>query len=261
MWGKIFGAMAGFAMGGPFGAVMGAAFGHAAEEGMGKAGAFPNFAQFTPFGGGFNQISFMPGAREQLFAVGVVVLAAKTAKIDGPVKRVEIDAFKRAFRIPPEAVKDIGQLFDRARDSEEDPIRYATQLGAAFVDAPGTLEDVLTALFTIANADGPVNRREQELLAAIARAFGLDRLAWERASGQRANRHMTDDSEDPYLALGIPRSASVEEARAAWKVLVRENHPDVLSSRGAAAEDVAKAGDKVARINAAWDRIKRERGG
>ena len=260
MWGKIIGAMAGFAMGGPFGAVMGAAFGHAAEEGIGKSGAMPNFTSFTSFGGGFNPISFMPGAREQLFAVGVVVLAAKTAKVDGPVKRIEIDAFKRAFRIPPEAVRDIGQLFDRARDSNEDPLRYATQLGAAFADAPGTLEDVLTALFAIATADGPLNRREEEFLAAIARAFGLDRVAWERASGQRANRHMTDQGEDPYAVLGIPRTASVDEARAAWKVLVRANHPDVLSSQGAAPEDVAKAGDKVARINAAWDRIKRERG-
>ena len=72
---------------------------------------------------------------------------------------------------------------------------------------------------------------------------------------------MPQGRDDAYIVLGIARSASVEEARAAWKILVRENHPDVLSSRGAAPEDVAKAGDKVARINAAWDQIKREKGG
>lgn len=269
MWGKIIGAMAGFAMGGPFGAVMGAAFGHAAEEGMtGKNAPFgANFGasfggSFPSFNTGFTAMpGFMPGGREQLFALSVVVLAAKIAKVDGPVKRVEIDAFKRAFHIPPEAVRDVGQLFDRARDSQEDPLSYATRLGQAFADAPGTLEDVLTALFAIAGSDGPINTAERDLLAGIARGFGLGRIAWERASGQRARRGVGQDSteEDPYAVLGLKQDASAEEARTAWKRLVRENHPDTLASRGMSADLVAKASDKVARINAAWDRIKRER--
>ena len=261
MWGKIIGAMAGFAMGGPFGAVMGAAFGHAAEQTVGKGGAIPNFGGFGNFNAGFNPVSFLSGNREQMFAVAVVFLAAKTARIDGPVKRIEIDAFKRAFRIPPEAVRDIGMLFDRSRDSAEDPLRYAAQLGAAFADTPGTLEDVLTALFQIASSDGAVNTSERDLLAGIARAFGLDRAAWERATGQRSNRHMPQGEDDPYVVLGVARSVSLEEVRVVWKRLVREHHPDVLASQGAAPADVAKAGDKVARINAAWDQIKREKGG
>ena len=51
-----------------------------------------------------------------------------------------------------------------------------------------------------------------------------------------------------------------EAIRAAWRQLMRENHPDSLASRGVPAEMVASATEKVARINAAWDRIKRERG-
>ena len=40
---------------------------------------------------------------------------------------------------------------------------------------------------------------------------------------------------------------------------MRENHPDSLAARGVPAEFIARANEKVARINAAWDRIKRER--
>lgn len=260
MWGKIIGGMAGFAMGGPFGAVMGAAFGHAAETGM--SGGAPGGAAFsarfsTPFG---PAPSFLPGRRDQLFAVAVVVLSAKVAKADGPVNRSEIDAFKRAFRIPPEAVRDIGQLFDRARESREDPVLYATQLGEAFADNLGMLEDVLTALFAIAGADGPINVAERDLLAAIGRAMGLGRAAWDRASGANPRRLHTATEEDPYAVLGLSKTATPEELRATWKNLMRENHPDSLASRGVAPEFIAKASDKVARINAAWDRIKRERG-
>ena len=47
--------------------------------------------------------------------------------------------------------------------------------------------------------------------------------------------------------------------RLAWRKLMRENHPDSLASRGVPPEFIASAGDKVARINAAWDRVKRDR--
>ncbi len=260
MWGKIIGGMAGFAMGGPFGAVMGAAFGHAAETGIsgGSTGQIPGF-------GGFSANfaappSFLPGRRDQLFALAVVVLSAKVAKVDGPVSRLEIDAFKRSFRIPPEAVRDIGQLFDAARESREDPIVYATRLREAFADSPGILEDVLTALFAIAGADGQINVKERDLLAAIGRALGLGRAEWDRASGASPRRAAASNDEDPYAVLGLSRSATPEELRVTWKQLMRENHPDILASRGLGPELVAKASEKVARINAAWDRIKRERG-
>ena len=36
---------------------------------------------------------------------------------------------------------------------------------------------------------------------------------------------------------------------------MRENHPDSLAARGVPAEFIARANDKVAAINAAWDRI------
>jgi DnaJ like chaperone protein len=40
---------------------------------------------------------------------------------------------------------------------------------------------------------------------------------------------------------------------------MRENHPDALASRGVPKEFIDRATGKVAEINNAWDRIKRER--
>ena len=254
-WGKVIGGVAGFAMGGPFGAVVGAALGHAADTGAtsGLRLPFRGNGMLNPA-----RLAAMLGGREQLFSVVVVVLAAKLAKCDGPVKREEIDAFKRQFRIPPQAVRDIGRLFDQAREDTGGFEAYARQLGQAFADNRGMLEDVLTALFALARADGPVNRAEQTFLAGVHRAFGLEDAAWERAVG--GVPRAASDMPDPYMVLGVPRSAGLEEIRAAWKRLMRENHPDSLASRGVPAEFIARATDKVAQINAAWDRVKRERG-
>jgi DnaJ like chaperone protein len=251
-WGKIIGGVAGFAMGGPLGAMVGAAVGHAADEGAlgGAAGRIPPHAA---------DVAALLGGRESLFAIGVVVLSAKLAKCDGPVRRAEIDAFKRHFRIPPENLREVGRLFDQARDSAEGYEPFAERLGTAFADNKGMLEDVLAALFAIARADGPLNRAEQAYLRTVHARFRLDEPAWERAQGGQARRPAEEVGVDPYAMLGLTRQATDQEVREAWRRLMRENHPDSLAARGVPAEFVQRATRKVAEINAAWDRIKRER--
>ena len=248
-WGKIIGGIAGFATGGPLGAVIGAAAGHAADSGaLGR--------RFGPDAAG---LAALLGSKEQLFAVSVVVLSAKLAKCDGPVLRAEIDAFKRLFRIPPENMKDVAELFDRARESPEGFEPFADRLGEAFADNRVLLEDVLGALFQIARADAPLTRGEVRFLQRVQIGFGLDARAWERARDGRGPPGHGDAGFDPYAVLGLPANATDEEVRAAWKRLMRENHPDALAARGVPQEFIARATKKVAEINAAWDRIKRDR--
>jgi len=256
-WGKIIGGTAGFFVGGPYGAVIGAAIGHAADSGSVESIRRP-FVQGTAYNPA--HIAGMFGRRDEVFAVTVTVLAAKLCKCDGPVTRLEIDAFKRNFRIPPASARGIGRLFDQARDSGDSFEPYAAQLAEAFADNRGVLEQVLVSLFNIARADGPLNMREQDYLRRVHRRLALDQVSWDRSFGEAPRRPAPVDTDDPYLVLGLTRSASGEELRTTWKRLMRENHPDSLASRGVPADFVARASDKVARINAAWDRIKRERG-
>jgi DnaJ like chaperone protein len=257
-WGKFIGGMAGFAMGGPFGAAIGAALGHAADSGMGPRFPFP-FSTITNTIAGQAKVAAMLGQKQQLFSIAVVALSAKLAKCDGPVSRAEIDMFRRQFRIPDANVREIGRLFDLARETTDDFESYAVQLGDAFSGNPTMLEVVLASLFAIARADGAVNAKEQAFLTGVHRAFRLDRTAWDRASGAAPARPSSDEP-DPYEILGVTRSASGEQLRAVWKKLMRENHPDALAARGVPAEFIEKSSASVARINAAWDRIKRERG-
>ena len=101
----------------------------------------------------------------------------------------------------------------------------------------------------------------------------IDLPAWERASQGRPREHAhaeygrgsantpaVSEGPDPYATLGLAPGASNEAARAAWRGLIRENHPDALAARGMPAELVRRASSRMAEINAAWDRIKRERG-
>lgn len=266
LWGKIIGGVAGFAVGGPAGAVMGAALGHAADSGAipqirkGLKGFIP--PQFGASSAPLNsaRLAAMLGQRDQLFAIAAVSLSAKLAKCDGPVNRQEIDAFKRAFHVPPQNVPLVGRLFDEARSTAHGFEPFAEELALAFDDNRVVLDEVLRSLFVIARADGPLNNAETRFLAEVHQLLRLDRFAWDQAmSGQSRAARGTDEG-DPYAELGMTRAASNEELREARKKLMRENHPDSLASRGVPPEFVARATERAARVNAAWDRIKRERG-
>lgn len=232
----------------------------------------------TPLGGagGFlhpARIAALFGRRQQVFAITVTVLAAKLAKCDGPVVPAEIEAFRRHFRIPPASLRQIGALFNQAKASPAGFEPYADLLGETFADHPGVLEDVLAALFAIARADHPLNGAEGEFLARVHEGFRLSRAAWDRArtafagpgggggSSSASSRAAPGRAaEDPYAVLGVAASASDREVRAAWVRLMREHHPDSLRARGVPEDFIARAAERAARINAAWDRIKRERG-
>ena len=254
VWGKILGGVGGFLTGGPLGAVVGAALGHAADS-----GAMPG----RGIGPGAADMAALLGNRETLFAISVIVLSAKLAKADGLVKREEIDAFKAMFRIPPENLREVAQMFDEARKDADGWEPFAARLGEAFADNRAMLEDVLAALFYIARADGPITRGELPVLQGIHLRFGLDSAAWDRAKGggqQGSAAQRQVEQNDAYAVLGVMPNASDEEVRLAWRKLMRDNHPDGLAARGVPPEFVDRATRKVAEINAAWDKIKRQRG-
>ncbi len=271
MLGKLIGGIAGLAAGGPLGAVVGAALGHVADSSGFTNAVAPGAKRAAAPAPGIDhptlshgdarlrqiRLLAMLGQQDKAFALGVTVLAARLAKIDGVVSRAEIAAFKAHFRIQPGQEQTVGKLFDAARDGREPYEPYARELGRLFADAPNTLEDVLAALFAVARADGPLTRSEHDFLVRVHAALGISHAAYDRAAGNAASSR---DEADPYALLGQTRAASDEVLRQAWKRLVRENHPDSLMSRGVPADLVARASDRVARINAAWDRIKRERG-
>ena len=241
VWGKVVGGLAGFALGGPLGALLGTAAGHAVDKmhrGGGDAAADPG------------------SQREAAFSLAVIVLGAKMAKADGHVARVEIEAFKRVFHIPPEDAASVGRLFNEARRDATGFEPYARQVAAMFADDPAVLEELLGALFHIATADNIVKPAELDYLRRVAALLGFGPHEFERI---RAS-NMAPEEADPYAVLGLPTGASNATVKGTYRKLIKENHPDALTSRGMPREFTDLANEKMAAINAAYDSVARERG-
>ncbi len=235
IWGKIGGAAAGLAFGGPIGALVGAVAGH-----------FMVDRNSQPEKGDRKRIAF---------TIGVIALGAKMAKADGVVTSDEITAFREVFHVPAADMKNVARVFNLAKQDVRGYEAYAIQLKDLFKEDPVVLEDVLDGLFHIAKADGVVHEAEADYLESVAMFFGFS----ETDYGRIRARHVVDEA-DPYLILGVEREMSDDAIKAHYRKLVAENHPDRLIARGVPEEFIAIATEKIAAINAAYDQIEKERG-
>jgi DnaJ-class molecular chaperone len=72
---------------------------------------------------------------------------------------------------------------------------------------------------------------------------------WRKNFNKRMSKEEADEtlgSDDPYIILGIKRSATVGEIKSAFKKLAKMWHPDMNPNR------VAEATIKMQKINAAY---------
>lgn len=201
------------------------------------------------------------GAPEQSvgFTIAVLALGAKMAKADGTVTRDEVTAFRRIFTFPDGEEAHAARVFNLARQDVAGFDAYARKIARLFnpegrricADDHHVLVDILEALFQIAIADGSYHPGEDAFLQHVAEEFGLDEACFRIVR----SRLVDGTPRDPYDVLGLPQGASKAEARRAWKDLVRDTHPDVMTARGVPPEALKLAERRMQLINEAWREI------
>jgi DnaJ like chaperone protein len=235
IWGKLGGAGLGYAMGGPLGALLGAFAGHVF---MDREGSF-----------------FGPPPRDVIFTTGLIALSAKMAKADGVVLRSEVEAFEKLVEVPPEEHRNVQRLFDLAKSTTDGYEAYAQQIAGAFQNEPQLLEDLVDGLFDVATADGAVHEAELAYVERVAEILGIAGQDFDRIAARHVRR-----TDDPYLVLGAERGMTDEALKRHYRALAAKIHPDREIARGLPPEAVKIATQRLATVNAAWERIAAERG-
>ncbi len=260
--GKFVGVVLGFTQGGPVGAIIGLLLGHLHDSrGSYNASRKTAASAEKDFFRGLN----VSDNQRSLFSVSVIVLGAKLAKIDGPVTREEILAFRQAFHTSEEQLDEVGHMFNNARATSDGYEPYAARLAQLFARYPSVLEEVLFGLFLIARADSTrLARTEILFLRRVAVLFGFDEQTFTRIAA-RAAISLTSAEPPPkkdsaYDVLSLPTTATPEVIKKTYRALVRKYHPDKLLAAGLPTSRVAEATEKIKRINAAYSEICKMRG-
>lgn len=140
---------------------------------------------------------------------------------------------------------------------------------------------MLKFLFGVAAADEQISEEELKVIQFISNQCGIPQVHFESLKAMYTGRFYTYDSssntynnrdyssgnyhysstsqlDNDYKILGIDENASDEEVKKAFRNLAKEHHPDKVSHLG---EEMRKAAEeKFARLNEAYDRIKKARG-
>ncbi len=234
----------GWAFGGPIGGIIGFFLG-SMYDGM-QSSEYEYKGSGAPVG--------TPGhTRRGDFSMSLLVLAAAVMKADGEVMRSELNYVKsflnRQFG-QDETDKMLPLLRDMLR--QDIPVQDVCLQIKQHMDYSIRLQ-LLHFLFGIARADDAVHARELDILQSISRWMGI---SFGDFNGVKAL--FVKDTSSAYKILGISENATEEEIKKAWKELVKLHHPDKVAHLG---DDIQKAAnEKIQKINAAYEEIRKQKG-
>lgn len=257
----------GWAIAGPIGALLGYFLGKAISPDR-QLGSGSFGTDDTPHRGPYHNT----GTQADINAALMVLIAA-VMKVDGNVKRSELDFVKRFLLANygeergKEMLKVLQQMVDR--DIPIDQVCMQIKVNTDYT----TRYHMVDFLFGIGGADGDFQQSELNMLRLISQYLGISQGDYtsihERHTGFSGTGYSGGSgrsggsagrsayTKDPYKVLGINSTASDDDVRKAYRKMAMKYHPDRVAGMGE--EMQRNAAEQMKEINQAYDEIKRRR--
>ncbi len=256
----------GWAIGGPIGAILGYWLGRVISPDR-QIGA--GWTDST----GSHRGPYRNTGTQQDVNVALMVLIAAVMKVDGAVKRSELDYVKRFLLANygeergREMLKVLQQMVEH--DIAIDQVCMQIKVNTDY----NTRYHMVDFLFGIGGADGDFNQAELNMLRLIAQYLGISQSDYTSIHERHVGTGSSDYSDysgyshrastsssynkDPYRVLGIDSSATDDEVRKAYRKMAMKYHPDRVA--GMSEELQRNAADQMKEINQAYEVIKQRR--
>ena len=246
----------GWAIGGPIGALLGYFIGKAISPDK----QLGNGTDDTTHRGPYRNTGTQADVN-----VALMVLIAAVMKVDGQVKRSELDYVKRFLLANygetrgKEMLKVLQQMVEI--DIPIDQVCMQIKVNTDY----NTRYHMVDFLFGISGADGEFHQSELNMLRLIAQYLGISQSdytsIYERHVGSSyssgyssGSRSSSSYTKDPYKVLGITNEATDDEVKRAYRKMAMKYHPDRVA--GMSEELQRNAAEQMKEINEAYDKIK-----
>lgn len=212
----------------------------------------------------------------------IMALCAMIAKADGSVTKSEVhfirEFIKGHFGISSEEMNTYEGAFNYGKNHPEAYLAFTNIISGYY----RTRRDYIMALaylfVGVAMQEGESNTAKESQMKKIVMALGLSeyeyqalRMAFNRQrggyeesySGQAFGGYSNqEDLVKKYTqVLGVSEQASMAEIKKAYRKLVKEYHPDKLSSGSVPPEYIEFANQKIRDINEAYEYLEKVKGG
>ena len=186
------------------------------------------------------------------YMMSLLVLVAAVMKADGRLKKSELNYIRQNLvRSFGEESAEQGMLMLRDLLKQNIPVNEVCQQIKMNLDYASLLQ-MMHFLVGIAQADGVIDKSEQDILEQIGAILGITNNDF-----QSIRSMFVDEVDSAYKILEIPSSATNEEVKKAYRKMAMKYHPDRVSYLG---EDVQKAArEKFEKVNEAYKKIEKDR--
>ncbi len=184
---------------------------------------------------------------------------AKMAKADGAITKEEIQAVEQIIArlgYAPNMRAAAIDIFRKAKDDPHTAADYLNQLASVIRFNPQIAMTFIAALHAVAQADGSIHPNEREILQQAERAFRLQPGTIDAMLGG-GHAGALDDA---YKVLGCTPEMSDAEIKKSYREKCIDFHPDKLASKGLPGEFMEYANEQLAKVNDAYETIKKTRG-
>jgi DnaJ like chaperone protein len=257
MFGKLIGALLGFALfRNPFGILIGVVIGHLWDSGAMRPRHIAGAAQS--------------------FIAPLFGLAGAIAKSDGRVSEQEIAATENLMarmQLSPELRSIAIERFTAGKQDGFPAHLAIAELSAWGHGRRDLAYLLLDLLLDIVYAEGPLAPGKFAIVRQLCGALGVHERELAAIAAMKGYAYAASGSgqgraqeaprgnvlgKDPYTVLGLDRSAGHSEIKRAYRKLMSQHHPDKL---GDVPDELKRRAEERAReINAAYERIRSERG-
>ena len=220
--------------------------GHMAES-LDARGKLPTMAERAE--------AYKRSVREHVQEYILIALGGRLAGIDGPVNDAEVSAMARIFPMSRTLREHLRPLLVEASQDKVQLAHYVRRLHTFFPANQRLYRDIVQGLFLLANADTPLNVDEIKYLREVSQQFSLP----ESFFLTQLRETMMPGGTTPFQVLGVARSVSEGELKAAYYKAVRAFHPDKLAYLPQGNELVDIANARIKGIHTAYITIKTQK--
>jgi DnaJ like chaperone protein len=266
--GKIIGAFFGYLLFGPVGFLLGLFIGHYFDRGL-------HLTLKTPFSHQFQARQTI----QKTFFDATFSIMGYIAKADGRVSEAEIRLAQHVMRqmnLNHTMRLHAIALFNRGKQASFNLDQVLHELREVCGNQINLLSMFIEIQLQIANADGHLSPKQQQLLQHICQRLGFTAFDFRGFSNryraeqnyQRQQHYQYQSRQTPppsllenaYKILGIARTATDAEIKKAYRRLMSQHHPDKLISKGLPEEMLKLATQKTQEIKEAYEQICKARG-
>ena len=199
-----------------------------------------------------------------------IALVAKVAKADGRVQELEaqligmmFDDIAKVFDEKEKTRAIMKEIFNDEKEKDGDTKEIAQALNKLLGRSRHKRMQFVAFLIQLAFVDNGISAEEEKVLRDIVQELNITPEQYDaivtKFENMMKNKQQTMSPKEAYEILGVKESDDINTVKKTYRKLIRQYHPDIISSQDKGETYMEEATAKTQEINQAYQVIKDEK--